>query len=105
MAKPLPLPQAFSGKMSSDGSRLVYNPLAPAFSFDFTNYQAWGNYKRRPRRRRVDHHPARPSIPWRCRTRQAADFSPVWVGGKVYFLSGRKGAIGVFMPTTLRRRR
>ncbi len=36
---------AFSGKLSDDGDTIAYSPLAPAFSFDFTSYVAWGNYR------------------------------------------------------------
>jgi tricorn protease len=94
-AKVLPLPMAFSGKPSPDGSTLAYSPLAPAFSFDFTSYVAWGNYRG-----------GRAGSIWLTRLdglestqvphEDAPDFSPVWLGGKLYFLSGRKGPIGVF---------
>ncbi|HEY1606816.1 MAG TPA: PDZ domain-containing protein [Allosphingosinicella sp.] len=91
----LPLPMAFAGALSDDGGTIAYSPLAPAFSFDFTSYVAWGNYRG-----------GRAGTIWLTRLggldsveiphRQAADFSPVWVGGKVYFLSGRDGPIGVY---------
>lgn len=40
----LPLPMAYQGQLSPDGSQIAYSPLAPAFGFDFTNYVSWGNY-------------------------------------------------------------
>ena len=94
-ATPLPLPMAYSGALSPDGGSIAYNPLAPAFGFDFTNFVAWGNY-----------HGGRAGTIWittlpglastQIPHEAAADFSPVWLGGKVYFLSGRRGRIGVF---------
>jgi tricorn protease len=95
VAKALPLPMAYAGALSPDGARIAYNPLAPAFSFDFQSYVAWGNY-----------HGGRAGAVWittlpgldsvQVPHEAAADFSPVWADGKLYFLSGRKGPIGVF---------
>ncbi|HEX4736996.1 MAG TPA: PDZ domain-containing protein [Allosphingosinicella sp.] len=92
---PLPLPMAFSGQLSDDGGTIAYSPLAPAFSFDFTSYTAWGNYRG-----------GRAGTIWLTRLsgldsveiphQQAADFSPVWAGGRVYFLSGRDGPVSVY---------
>ncbi|HSZ51200.1 MAG TPA: PDZ domain-containing protein [Caulobacteraceae bacterium] len=91
----LPLPMAYDGRLSPDGTAIAYNPLAPAFSFDFTNFVAWGNYRG-----------GRAGTIWlttlpglnstQIPHEQAADFSPVFLGGRVYFLSGRHGRIGVF---------
>lgn len=95
VAQPLPLPMAFAGAPSPDGGTLAYNPLAPAFSFDFTSYTAWGNYRG-----------GRAGTIWLTRLdglqsvqvphEEAADFSPVWLGGKLYFLSGRSGPVSIF---------
>jgi tricorn protease len=94
-AKPLPLPMAYSGQMSPDGTAIAYNPLAPAFSFDFTSYVAWGNYRGgRAGTIWITTLPGLDSaqIPHEA----AADFSPAYLGGKIYFLSGRHGRVGVF---------
>ena len=40
----LPLPTAYSGALSPDGSRIAYNPLGPGSAFNFTTYVSWGNY-------------------------------------------------------------
>jgi tricorn protease len=95
VAKPLPLPMAYAGQFAPDGSQIAYSPLAPAFEFNFTNYVSWGNY-----------HGGRAGTIWLTSLpgldsvevphEAAADFSPVYLGGKIYFLSGRKGPIGVF---------
>jgi tricorn protease len=95
VATRLPLPMAFSGKFSPDGATIAYNPLPPAFSFDFTNFTAWGNYRG-----------GRAGAIWltgldgldsvQVPHRQGADFSPVWAGGKLYFLSARNGPVGIF---------
>jgi tricorn protease len=95
VATPLPLPMAYSGQMSPDGTAIAYNPLAPAFSFDFTSYVAWGNYRGgRAGTIWITTLPGLDSV--EVPHEQAADFSPVFLGGKVYFLSGRHGRIGVF---------
>ncbi|MDP8912186.1 MAG: PDZ domain-containing protein [Pseudomonadota bacterium] len=95
-AAALPLPLAFSGKLSSDGSTIAYNPFAPAFSFDFTSYTAWGNYRG-----------GRAGSIWLTRLdgldsvqvphEGAADLSPVWMADKLYFLSARKGPMSIFV--------
>ena len=94
-ATALPLPMAFSGKLSSDGGLIAYTPLAPAFGFDFTNYIAWGNY-RGGRAGTVWLTTLPGLVSTEIPHEAAADFSPVFIGDKVYFLSGRRGRIGVF---------
>ena len=87
---------AYDGqRLSPDGTAIAYNPLAPAFSFDFTNYVSWGNY--RGGRAGAIWLTTLPSLDsTEIPHEQAADFSPVFLGGKVYFLSGRHGRVGVF---------
>ena len=95
VAKPLPLPMAYDGKLSPDGGSIAYSPLPPAFGFNFTNFTAWGNYKG-----------GTASTVWITNLKTldsvevphetATDLSPVFLGGKVYFLSARKGSVGVF---------
>jgi tricorn protease len=91
----LPLPMAYQGQMSPDGSHIAYSPLAPAFGFDYTAFVSWGNYRG-----------GRAGTIWVTRLaaldsveiphEQASDFSPVYCGGQIYFLSGRAGHIGIF---------
>jgi tricorn protease len=95
IATPLPLPMAYQGQFSSDGSHIVYAPLSPAFGFNYTAFVAWGNY-----------HGGLASTIWvtslpgldsaEIPHEQAADFSPVYCGDQIYFLSGRKGPISIF---------
>jgi len=95
VATALPLPMAYAGQYSADGGEIAYSPLPPAFGFDYQSYVAWGNY-----------HGGRAGTIWTTTLpgldsveiphEQASDFSPVYVGGAIYFLSGRKGAIGIF---------
>ena len=95
IASPVPLPMAYSGSLSADGGAIAYNPLAPAFGFSFTNWTAWGNY--RGGRAGAVWVTTLPGLDSRqVPHADAADFSPVFVGGQVYFLSGRAGRIGVF---------
>jgi len=91
----LPLPMAYQGQLSPDGSRIAYSPLPPAFGFDFTTFVSWGNYRG-----------GRASTIWLTTLpgldsieiphEQASDFFPVWSGQRIYFLSGRAGPIGIF---------
>ncbi|WP_165768635.1 S41 family peptidase [Sandarakinorhabdus cyanobacteriorum] len=94
-ATALPLPMAAAGMMAPDGKSIAYNPLEPGFSFNHTRYTAWGNYRG-----------GLTGAVWitqldGLKTRKVpqdggADFSPVWLGGQVYFLSGRKGPVSVY---------
>ncbi len=99
LATPLPLPMAYAGVYSGDGSRIAYAPLPPAFGFDFTNYTAWGNY--RGGRAGTIHITTLPGLESvEIPHEQSSDFSPVYVGKDIFFLSGRKGHIGVFRYDT-----
>jgi len=95
VAEVLPLPMAYQGQYAPNGKQIVYTPLQPAFGFDYRSFVAWGNY-----------HGGLAGTVWittlpgldsvQVPHEQAADFSPVFVDGKVYFLSGRNGHIGIF---------
>jgi tricorn protease len=95
VAKVLPLPMAHQGQYSSDGSQIAYSPLSPAFGFNYTSFVSWGNY-----------HGGTASTIWittlpaldsvEIPHEIASDFSPVYVGSKIYFLSGRKGRTAIF---------
>ncbi len=90
VAEVLPLPMAYQGQYAPDGKQIAYTPLPPAFGFDYRSFVAWGNY-----------HGGLAGTVWitslpgldsvEVPHEQAADFSPVFVDGKVYFLSGRNG--------------
>jgi tricorn protease len=92
----LPLPMAYQGQMSPDGSHIAYSPLSPAFGFDYTAFVSWGNYRG-----------GRASTIWvtglatldsvEIPHDQASDFFPVYCGQKIFFLSGRAGHIGIFL--------
>ncbi|HME39500.1 MAG TPA: PDZ domain-containing protein [Steroidobacteraceae bacterium] len=91
----LPLPMAYQGQMSPDGSHIAYSPLAPAFGYDHTVFVSWGNYRG-----------GRASTIWVTGLKgldsveipheRASDFFPVYSGGRIFFLSGRNGHIGIF---------
>jgi tricorn protease len=95
LPKALPLPYAYQGQYSPDGKYFAYSPLPPAFGFDYSNFVSWGNYRG-----------GRASTVWIANMQDLtrtevphelqSDFNPVWLGGKVYFLSGRKGVISLF---------
>jgi tricorn protease len=91
----LPLPMAYQGQLSPDGSHIAYSPLPPAFGFDYTAFVSWGNYRG-----------GRASTIWvtglatldsvEIPHEQASDFFPVYCGQQIYFLSGRAGHFGIF---------
>ena len=95
IAKVLPLPMAYQGALSRDGKEIAYSPLPPAYGFDYMSYVAWGNY-----------HGGRASTIWittlpglestQIPHEVASDFAPVFAGGKIYFLSARKGKATIF---------
>ncbi len=95
IAKPLPLPMAYQGKYSPDGKQIAYSPLPPAYGFDYSSYVSWGNY-----------HGGRASTIWittlpglesqEIPHEASSDFAPVYAGGKIYFLSARKGKATIF---------
>jgi len=94
-AKLLPLPMAYQGALSPDGKEIAYSPLPPAFGFDYTAFVSWGNYRG-----------GRASTIWittlpglessEIPHENSSDFNPVYAGGKIYFLSGRKGHTAIF---------
>ncbi len=95
VAKPMPLPMAYYGAMTPDASRIAYNPLGPGSNFAFTSYVSWGHYHGGlAPSLRVTTLPGLDSVEVPHET--SADFSPTWVEGKLYFLSGRKGTITLF---------
>jgi tricorn protease len=95
IAKVLPLPMAYQGQFSPDGKQIAYSPLGPAFGFNFTSFVSWGNY-----------HGGLASTIWvttlpgldsvQVPHENASDFNPVFAGGKIYFLSARKGHVTIF---------
>jgi tricorn protease len=91
----LPLPMGSEASYSPDGSRLAYVPLsrepAPGQAF----YQAWKRYRGGLATpiwiaNLADSHIEK--VP----RETSNDFNPMWVEGKVYFLSDRNGPITLF---------
>ncbi len=88
----LPLVGAYAGSYSPDGARLAYVPMPPAF-------QIWKHYRG-----------GRTSPVWIANLADSSieklprensnDYSPMWVGNKVYFLSDRVGAITLYSYDT-----
>ena len=95
IAKVLPLPMAYQGQFSSDGSEIAYSPFPPGFGFAFDRFVAWGNY-----------HGGLASTIWittlpgldsvEIPHTAASDFDPVFASGKIYFLSGRSGPVTIY---------
>ncbi len=84
----LPLPTGFGASYSPDGHSIAYMPLMPAF-------EAWKRYRG-----------GRASSIWladlqtshieKLPRTDSNDFSPMWAGNKVYFLSDRNGPVTLF---------
>lgn len=86
----LPIPNAARAAYSPDGSHIVYNPLYDAF-------RQWKHYRGGTASRlwiyRVKDHEVMqiPQPEGRCN-----DIDPMWIGGKVYFVSDRAGEFNLF---------
>ncbi len=86
----LPLPAAYAGSYSSDGSKLAYNPLSPAF-------RVWKNYRGGTASRiwvaslsdlKVEQVPQPAG--------RSNDIDPMWVAGALYFVSDRDGEFNLY---------
>ena len=84
----LPLPMAEEGSFSPDGSRIAYLPLARAF-------QAWKRY-RGGRTTKIWLANLSDSRVEEIPRTNSNDFNPMWIEGRVYFLSDRNGAATLF---------
>ena len=91
----LPLPRAFSGAYSPDGSRLAYEEFSTAFIPEWYEASMWRHY-RGGRTHPVsvislaDHSVQK--LPWT----NSNDASPAWVGNTIYFLSDRNHTVNLF---------
>ncbi len=88
----IPLPLGFEGAYSPDGSRLAYVPMRRAFV-------AWKHY------RGGDTTPIwlaslSDSKIEKVPRDNSNDYNPMWIGGKVYFLSDRNGPVSLFSYDT-----
>jgi tricorn protease len=91
----LPLPMAFEGSYSPDGSHLAYVP--------FTNFaESWQFH------RGLKHYRGGTASPiWiadlsdsrviKVPRKDSNDFAPMWIGNKVYFLSDRDGPVSLYV--------
>ena len=96
MPQTLPLPMAYAGSYSPDMKRMVYQPLdGGQFATDTNNFVSWRRYRG-----------GRASYIWivdfadlkteKIPRTDSNDFSPMWIGDKVYFLSDRNGPVTLF---------
>jgi len=92
----LPLPMAYTGSYSADGTRLAYQPLdGGQFVNEGTNFVSWRRYRG-----------GRASYIWvvnfsdlsivKLPRTNSNDFDPMWIGNKIYFLSDRNGPVTLF---------
>jgi tricorn protease len=92
LPKELPLPEAYAGSYSPDGSRIAYMPLPPAFLI-------WKHYRG-----------GQATPIWIARLSDSSiekiprdtsnDFNPMWIGDKIYFISDRNGPMSLFAYDT-----
>ena len=95
LPKALPLPMAFAGQFSTDGKWLAYTPISGASPFDYSRYTAWNNY-RGGLASYVSLARMGDLVTVKVPRDKSNDFNPVWVDGKVYFLSDRNGPVTLF---------
>src|SRR5437588_817805 len=85
-----------SAVLSPDGKRMAYQPLdGGQFATDTNNFVSWKRYRG-----------GRASYIWivnfadlstqKIPRTDSNDFSPLWIGDKVYFLSDRNGPVTLF---------
>ncbi|MGC1687849.1 MAG: PDZ domain-containing protein, partial [Candidatus Acidiferrales bacterium] len=91
-ATALPLPRAWEGSYSEDGSHLAYRPVSMPFG-------TWSHYRG-----------GTSSAIWianlsdsqieRVPRKDSVDLNPLWIGGTIYFLSDRNGIPTIFSYDT-----
>ncbi len=94
-AKLMPLPMGYTGDISPDGKFIAYEPIALPFGFNYATYVAWGNYHG-GQAGTINVTSMGDLTTTTIPHDKNSDFAPVWMNGKVYFLSNRKGATGIF---------
>jgi tricorn protease len=91
-ATALPLPRAYEGSYSTDGTHLAYRPVPMAFG-------TWSHYRGGTSSAiwianladsRIERVPREDSV----------DVNPVWIGNTIYFLSDRNGSFSIFAYDT-----
>jgi tricorn protease len=95
----LPMPRAFSGAYSPDGSRIAHEEFSTAFVPAWHEASYWRNY------RGGRTHPIRvmtladhsiEKLPWT----NSNDTDPMWIGNTIYFLSDRNHMVNLFAYRT-----
>ena len=92
----LPIPNASKATYAPDGAHIVYQPLAEAFS-------QWKNYRGGTAARLLVFDTKSYAVEQIPQPKDRAnDTDPMWVGGKIYFLSDRNGEFNLhsFDPKT-----
>ena len=87
-AAEMELPMAEQGAFSPDGKRIAYLPTAPAFAI-------WKRYRGGQTTRIWLADLANLNVE-KVPRENSNDFSPMWIGGKVYFLSDRDGPFTLY---------
>jgi tricorn protease len=95
----LPIPRAFSGTYSPDGSRIAHEEFSTAFLPIWHEASMWRHY------RGGRTHPIRvmtladhsiEKLPWT----NSSDTDPMWIGNTIYFLSDRNHTVNLFAYRT-----
>lgn len=84
----LPLPMGYGGSYSANGARMAYEPLSRPFA-------QWKRY-RGGRTTKICLADLADSRVEEIPRNNSNDFNPMWVGGKIYFLSDREGPVSLF---------
>ena len=88
----LPLAEAYSGAYSPDAAQFAYTPMPPAFT-------TWKRYRGGRTSSIAIANLANSSVQFIPRE-NSNDFSPMWVDGRVFFLSDRTGPVRLFSYDT-----
>ena len=90
LPRELPVPEGVAGSFSSDGKYLAYVPMCNCLPGI-----AWKHY-RGGRTARIWIARLSDSTIERIPQNSSNDFNPMWLGGKIYFLSDRSGPVTLF---------
>ncbi len=88
----VPLPMAWEGSYSADGTHLAYVPLPRPFN-------AWKRY-RGGQATPIYIADIRDSSIEKLPLTDSNDFNPMWIGSKIYFLSDRGGNVTMYLYDT-----
>lgn len=95
LPEPLPIPRAFSGAYSPDGTRIAHEEFSTAFIPAWHEGSHWRHYRggrTHPIRVMTLNDHSIEKLPWS----NSNDTNPMWMGNTIYFLSDRNHVVNLF---------